>query len=414
MKGISFAKFRHWSVLCLLNLCLVSVLGVLLRYKIAFPLPVINYNFLLQAHSHFAFSGWVSTAIFTALVYVLSQSGFPVGQTYIFQFRLAQTASFGMLLSFSFEGYGPFSIFFSMSFILFSWWFALRYWKDASKSDLPIAVKRWAKAALVFFVLSGFGFFLLGYIRSDRIDAPALYYNAVYLFLHFQYNGWFSFGVLTFFFYTIHNYKPNTNENKGRLFFWLMVAACIPAYCLSLLWMNPPAWVFYIATVAVFLQLGGLVILFLLIGRSWSHWSVLLPYQVKLFWRLSFIAFMIKLILQALSVIPVLGRIAFGFRPVIIAYLHLVMLCFISFFLIGFFIKEKLFIMSSGLWKNGSVIFISGVLLNEFFLLTQALTAMNGVIWSFDPLLLFITATIIFVGVFLTFIEQVKCKRPLS
>src|ERR1700676_4742613 len=101
MKGISFAKFRHWSVLCLLNLCLVSVLGVLLRYKIAFPLPVINYNFLLQAHSHFAFSGWVSTAIFTALVYVLSQSGFPVGQTYIFQFRLAQTASFGMLLSFS-------------------------------------------------------------------------------------------------------------------------------------------------------------------------------------------------------------------------------------------------------------------------------------------------------------------------
>src|ERR1700676_3982659 len=130
MQGISFAKFRRWSVLSLLNLCLVSVLGVLLRYKIAFPLPLINYNFLLQAHSHFAFSGWLSTAIFTALVYILAQSGFPVGKTYIFQFRLAQTASFGMLLSFPLEGYGALSVFFSSLFILFSCWFALQFWKD--------------------------------------------------------------------------------------------------------------------------------------------------------------------------------------------------------------------------------------------------------------------------------------------
>ena len=151
MQGTSSIKFRRWTVLCLFNFCLVALLGVLLRYKIVFSLPVLNYNFILEAHSHFAFSGWISTALFTAMVYMLSHSGYPVGKSYVSQFRLAQTASFGMLLGFSLEGYGRLSIFFSMMFILFSWWFAFQYWKDVGLSKLPISVKRWSKAALFFF-----------------------------------------------------------------------------------------------------------------------------------------------------------------------------------------------------------------------------------------------------------------------
>src|SRR5450432_1054988 len=103
MHGISFKKFQRWSALCLLNFSLVAILGMILRFKIAFSLPAINYNFLLEAHSHFAFCGWISTVIFTALTYILFQSGYPVTKVYTFQFRLAQTSSFGMLLSFSFE-----------------------------------------------------------------------------------------------------------------------------------------------------------------------------------------------------------------------------------------------------------------------------------------------------------------------
>ena len=410
MQGASFEKFRRWSVLSLMNLCIVSVLGVLLRYKIVFSLPAINYNFLLQAHTHFAFSGWISTAIFTAFVYLLSRSGYPIGKTYTFQFRLAQISSFGMLLSFPFTGYGLLSIFFSILFILFSWWFALQYWKDVSKSDLPFAVKRWVKAALFFFVLSSLGILLLAYIGSHRINAPDLYYNALYLFLHFQYNGWFSFGVLTLFFYSAHHFKLRIDENRSRLFFWLLAAACIPAYCLSLLWMNPPVWVFTIAAVAAFLQLGGLAVFFLIVSRSWGYWT-LMQFQEKLLLGLSFIAFMLKLILQALSVIPALGMLAFGFRSVIIVYLHLVMLVFISFFLVGFFIIEKLFYPGSGVWKKGLTIFITGIILNEVILLIQALSAMNNGIWSSASFLLFIAASIIFVGVLLMLTAQVILKK---
>jgi hypothetical protein len=409
MHGISFEKFQRWSALCLLNFSLVAILGMILRFKIAFSLPAINYNFLLEAHSHFAFCGWISTVIFTALTYILFQSGYPVTKVYTFQFRLAQTSSFGMLLSFSFEGYGTLSIFFSVLFILFSWWFALQYWVDASKSQLPFAVKRWVKAGLFFFVLSSAGIFALAYFKSHRVDSPFFYFNALYLFLHFQYNGWFSFGVLALFFYTVQNLKTPIDENKERLFFGLMVTACIPAYCLSLLWMNPPVWIITIAALSSILQLGAQVIFLLLFSKTWTQWA-LLCFQVKLLWGLSLVAFMIKLILQVLCIFPVFGRLAFGFRPVVIAYLHLVMLGFISFYLIGFLIKEKLLSTAKRVWKSGLLTFIIGVIFMEVLLLVQALLAINDGSWSFSPILLSIAATIIFGGVFLMLIAQLKLK----
>ena len=52
-----------WIRICLLNLFLVALLGVVLRYKIAFSLPFIDQRNLLHAHSHFAFAGWISQSI---------------------------------------------------------------------------------------------------------------------------------------------------------------------------------------------------------------------------------------------------------------------------------------------------------------------------------------------------------------
>jgi len=409
MQGTSFATFQRWTTYCLVNFCIVAVLGVLLRYKIAFSLPMMNYNFILEAHSHFAFSGWISTAVFTTLVYMLSKSGYPLGRMYTLQFRLAQTASFGMLLSFSFEGYGFLSMFFSMVFILFSWWFALQYWKDVGKSDLPPVVKGCAKAALLFFVLSATGIIILAYLKYHQINSPELYFNALYLFLHFQYNGWFSFGVLTLFFYAAYSLKISIDDNRVRFCFRLMLTACIPAYCLSLLWMTPPVWVFAIAITAASLQLGAIFFFILFLNKSWLHWSRL-QFQVKILWGFSFIAFFSKLILQAFSAFPGLGKLAFGFRPVIIAYLHLVMLGFISFFMIGFFIKEKLVYANTGTWHKGLFLFIAGVLLMEVLLLMQALSAINNIIQSFAPILLFIAAAILFGGVFLMLIPQLTLK----
>jgi len=152
---------KKWAVLSLLNFVLVSLAGVLLRYKISFSLPLLNYKYLLNAHSHFAFAGWVSMAIFTAFVYMLSEEYDIHGNTYRHQFNLGQIANFGMLISFIFQGYAALSIGFSVLSIIFSYWFAWRFSRDLKRSRLSLPVKYFASAALFFYVLSSIGPFVL-------------------------------------------------------------------------------------------------------------------------------------------------------------------------------------------------------------------------------------------------------------
>lgn len=407
MNGLS--PYRRWMLMSLLNFLLVALVGILLRYKVAFSLPVVNYKYLLHAHSHFAFSGWITTALFTAMVYILSCSGVAIGKTYTYMFRLLQASSFGMLLSFPFQGYGPVSIFFSALGMVFSWWFAWRYFKDMRSSTLSPLVRKWFGASLLFFVLSGMGPVLLGYGMAHH-RGPSFYFNSVYLFLHFQYNGWFSFALGGLLFYVAGKYESGFEGNMGRWFFRLMAMACIPAYCLSLLWMSPPKWVVALAAWAAAVQGLALVIFVRLIWRSRHRWSRLLSRETKWLWRLSGAAWVIKTLLQGLTVVPAAGHFAFGFRPVIIAYLHLVMLVFASLFLVGYFLREKLLNSRPVLWKYGSILFTSGVILNEIFLLWDALPALRLPFLHLLALLLLATACLMALGLLCMLLSQNNFK----
>ena len=53
--GLKFAVF---------NFIIVGIWGALMRYKMAFPLPIFNQKNLLEAHSHFGFYGWIALAIY--------------------------------------------------------------------------------------------------------------------------------------------------------------------------------------------------------------------------------------------------------------------------------------------------------------------------------------------------------------
>lgn len=406
-----FQQCKNWAALALLNFVLVSLAGVLLRYKIAFSLPAIDFKYLLNAHSHFAFAGWVSMAIFTAFVYLLPERDGLVKNIYRYQFNLAQVANFGMLISFILQGYAPLSISFSVLSVLFSYWFAWQYGKDLSKSKLPTLVKFCARAALFFYVISSAGPFLLGYIISHRISDSNLYHNAIYLFLHFQYNGWFSFGILAIFFQVLYSKKILFDERKAILVFKIFFVACIPAYCLSILWTNPPLWVFILAALAGLAQWIGVLIFIVLIFKIRRTFVKGLSVHVRTFWMLALLAFSIKIILQALSSIPALGQYAFGIRPVIIGYLHLVLLGFVSFFLVGFFLSEKLLRPVAGISRAGSVFFIAGVLANELFLLLEGIFAFMGRGWGNSAIYLFGAAITIFTGLTLLLVYQFRWRK---
>lgn len=348
-----FDTIKKWAYLSLVNLLIVSVLGVILRYKGAFSLPVPDYKYLLHAHSHFAFSGWVTSILFTCFVYLI-----PFRKTYVYQFWLNQVAGFGMLISFAIQGYGPVSIAFSALSVVFSYWFACSYLKDIRSLSFPPLVKSCLQLAIAFLVISSAGPFMLAMGKGNMV----LYNNAIYFYLHFQYNGWFTFGVMALFFWAAPRFHIYLAPNFSKVFVILMGIACVPAYCMSTLWAHPPGWVYMIAGAAGMIQLAALVFLILAVPVI-KHLHVL--------WVLASAAFIIKIVLQVLTLVTPLGRFAYGFRPVVIGYLHLVVLGFVSFLIIGFLILNKLLKVD----KVGLGIFITGVIGNEVILMVQCVMA---------------------------------------
>jgi hypothetical protein len=229
---------EKWLTIALVNLCVLALLGITLRYKIAFSLPFIDQRNLLHGHSHFAFSGWVSTALMTLLLYYLQKNK---QENYSKRYSLIllanQVCSYGMLLSFLIQGYAFFSILFSTLCIFVSYAFSIVYWKDLNKLNLKRNSLLWFKAALLFNVVSSIGPYSLAFMMSNHLINQKLYLLSIFYFLHFQYNGWFLF--VCFGLFISKFYEITGNEKKLNIIFWIFAITmasdphiCLfPSYC---------------------------------------------------------------------------------------------------------------------------------------------------------------------------------------
>jgi hypothetical protein len=121
MKNIAF--YKKWVLLALFNFIILAAAGVLLRYKILFPLPFVEQKHLLHGHSHFAFAGWVSLSLYLLTIYLL-QPGEALLKKMEWLLVAQQMASYGMLFTFPVTGYATASISFSTMSILISWAYA--------------------------------------------------------------------------------------------------------------------------------------------------------------------------------------------------------------------------------------------------------------------------------------------------
>jgi hypothetical protein len=390
--------FRRWAFFSVLNLLILSAVGILLRYKIILPLPAVHQKNLLHAHSHFAFSGWVSMALFTGITWVISKHFEISYKKYNRLFWLGQTASFGMLLTFPFMGYKIPSIAFSTLAVIFSYLFVIRAWKDMAFASLPLQVSNWFKAAFIFLVISSFGTFYLAYLMSTSHHNQEWYIGSVYFFLHFQYNGWFLFSIIGFFMYFI----AGMPYHKGcyarpllfRIFFW----SAFPAFFLSALWMKIPGWMYWLAVAAGLAQLAGLVLFVQLIRKCVVGVQSNVPALVKWLWGFAALAFLLKILMQALSVIPSISHFAFGYRPIVIGYLHLVLLGLVTFSILGFLILQKLLEITHPVARRGLIFFIAGVVLNETLLMVQGVWSIRYETVPYTSQALFVVAIVMFLG----------------
>jgi hypothetical protein len=189
--------------------------------------------------------------------------------------------------------------------------------------------------------------------------------------------------------------------------FWLFALACIPAYFLSALWLPIPTWVYILVVLAAAAELNGwILVLKTIIGNKAESFKNLSA-QTKWLFILSAIALSIKLLLQVGSTIPSLSKLAFGFRPVVIGYLHLMFLGVISLFIIGF-CKMNQFVITSRTGNTGIIIFAAGIILNEIFLMIQGLSYMNYISVPYINELLFGAAICMLFGISLLILELRK------
>jgi hypothetical protein len=387
------------------SLLLVALLGTILRYKIAFPLPYIDQRNLLHGHSHFAFSGWITQAL---MALIISRLPSFLPNYDIKKFRLPLwvnlVSAYGMLLSFPFEGYGPVSIFFSNLQILGTVIFMIRLWKAINTCSVQSVSLKWYKAASFFNVFSALGAFSLAYMLATRHLNQQVYLGSVYFFLHFQYNGWFSFVILGLLSEMLE--QQGIDKSKLNRLYYGFLIACIPAYGLSIMWVKMGPVIYSLVVLAAIIQFMTTIKLLQYAISVQLFKKIKDGFAGKIL-VLSLFAFVIKILLQLGSTIPSLSKLAFGFRPIVIGYLHLVLLGFASLFILGYSAMSR-FIAHNSIARSGILIFIIGVIANELMLCIEGLAAIKYHSIPAVNTMLFLIALIMFSGLLIFNLKNKK------
>lgn len=352
----------YWLRWTYLNLVIVAVIGLLMRLKVVFELPWINQKNLQLAHAQFAFQGWISQLLLVLLVFQLGKSITEKDSRFFHRWLgWHQGLNMALLVIVLFQGMGPVTflgplVIFAVQALLFGRIYRLYRQYQAAM--------RWLNWGMIFAGISWLSVLLLGlWWLMGKMNIQS-YLGFHYSYLHFQYNGWFFFAAMAL---LIKQWELDTP--KLSFYRSLLVITGFTGLLLSLLWLKLPFWLQVVAGVSGLLQLWawiGLVMQF----KKEEIWAK----TGKLGWLIGVIAFAwtIKQILQPVLLFDTFAEWAYGFRPVIIAYLHLILLGVYSLFLIYF---SRL---STGKFKGYAPLgFVLAVAANELLLAWHGLLSIN-------------------------------------
>ena len=345
----------------LLFLFIGALLGLFLRLQFLYPTPGVSYSNFLHAHSHTMFLGWVFNALY--LIYVLSY--ITVNRKFfIYLFIFLQLLTLAMLISFPLQGYGVASIVLSTVHTVAAFVFIVVFYiRTRNVYGLPVTL---AKLSMLFFMISALGPFSLGYIMANGYGHTQWYFFSVYYYLHFQYNGFFLFGVMSTIVLMLDRngavYDEQSVRKGGK---WLAIAT-VPAYFLSVLWADPGIIYNIIGGVAGLIQIAVLGLLCRVLTRiTLSRMSR----EHRFYLGIAFICFSLKVILQLASAFPAVAQLSTQLRPVVIAYLHLVMLGVVTLAILLWYIDAGVIGLQQG--AKALACFIAGFAGMELCLVLQ-------------------------------------------
>lgn len=399
-------NIKFWIKVSLFNILLVAFLGLLMRYKIAYYLPFVDQKNLLHAHSHFAFIGWISQTLYVLIIQLLLNRNAAINYKPFKNILIANLiVSYGIIPAFVAQGYGLVSITLSTLSIIIFYIFCIKMFQVLKQNkNQTFLSDKWLKASLVFGILSTVGTFLLAYSMKIAINQN-LYLGSFYFYLHFQYNGWFFFASAALLYQWLQNNINNFKEDNKVFIIFLLT--CIPNYFLSTLWAKLPLWLFIIVVMSSILQTIAWILMLKNILKYKSEIKTKLHKTAAIIFCLVAIAHSIKILLQLGSTIPELSELAFGFRSIVIAYLHLILLGVYTLYLLAIFIQKK-YIQVNRLATLSIYSFVAGVFLNELVLMIQGSASLISIYIPHTNFYLFIVAILLFLSIVGVYASQLK------
>lgn len=368
---------KIWFNIALANLCIVASLGVILRTKIIFDIPWVDYNLLVDTHGNFAFNGWVTIALLSLMLFE-----FPgrAGTKKIYPWLLGGLVlcAYAALVTAPFKSTHKTSEYIAFAYTFFTYLFAFTFIADIRKTNVYKSVKVLAISSLIYLVLSSAGTIMLSYLFAIKSLNAILYRDALFGYLHMVYNGFFCLSVFAIAFNKVLHRGSITAHKTAYHFSVLLSATIIPSMFITFLWYDTIMAFHLISVLASIL----LFITFVWLIRTAIHlrheYHALAP-AIRALVVLSVSAFAIKLFLQSLTIFHTINVQVFGNRSIIMGFLHLVFLGFVTLFLVAYFAQIGMLAINKRISKIALYWFAVAVIVNELLLMMQGLGTMLSI-----------------------------------
>lgn len=285
---------------------IAAVIGLSLRYFFVVPLPF-NFQFVLHAHSHLMLLGWLFNGL---LLLIYKQWNLEMPTNHRKLFLGLGLCVLGMLLSFPFQGYALFSISFSSLHLWISYILLVKIWKLTKDKGLS---GKLVKIGIFFFFLSTIGPYSLGPMMVNGMHDSPWYTQAIFFYLHFQYNGAFFFLMLAF---IVEKWLRSGRAFNNNTFVWMMTLGSILTWFHTLDFSFDGIWINVLGGLGAVLQLIAGWMLFKNISAS----------KLKGFTLLILGMLAAKLTFQLFGSIPAIADAAVQNRFYLIAWLHFIFL----------------------------------------------------------------------------------------
>lgn len=404
------ASINKWFRLAMFNFLVAATIGALLRYAFVDEIKWLNYKSFQNTHSTMALLGWAYLGFFSLLMVFFGTEKtkdskfitalFWISEVLILLTAISHIISDNKIVPMIMEGA------FSIAALIFVFQFISKTIQEHSGKTSY----RFALGGLLFLSLSFIGIYIMiPALIVSGAKKILLYYLGSQFFLHFHYNGWFTFTALSILFKLMEDKKIMPDPKATTLIFYTLLTAVFLTWFISIYWGNQNnLWPLLIASV------GGIMQIAIIIMHRYHIADLLHQLRINsgkitgVLVSIALTCLLIKFIMQLIILVPFIANLAFTIRNYVIAYIHLVFIGFISVFMFAAALEKKIINTGDTLYA-GIMAFITGFILVELLLIIQGtLLWMGRGFIPFYHLVLFALTLFLPIGLLIIFIKKGK------